>query len=182
MAPPFDTIVSESGYGLLETLGHIDFQNPTSGEFFIGSENPGVAPVNSWFAIFGQFFDHGLDLIGKGGNGKITIALDPSDPLYGTIGPDGQPVTKMTVSRATIAGTDANGDPNYVNHTSPFIDQSQTYGSVAQITDLLREWVTTMAQPTTPAWNCSTARRWSTHGTAAGRMARWKPSTIPCQP
>ncbi len=137
------TTVSESGYGLLETLGHIDFQNPTSGEFFIGSENPGVAPVNSWFAIFGQFFDHGLDLIGKGGNGKITIALDPSDPLYGTIGPDGQPVTKMTISRATIAGTDANDDPSYVNHTSPFIDQSQTYGSVAQITDLLREWVTT---------------------------------------
>ncbi len=49
----------------------------------------------------------------------------------------------MTVTRATIAGTDGNGDPNYVNHTSPFIDQSQTYGSVAQITDLLREWVTT---------------------------------------
>ena len=71
--PDRDTIVTtvtESGYGLLETLGHVDFQNPTSGEFFIGSENPGVAPVNSWFAIFGQFFDHGLDLIGKGGNGQ----------------------------------------------------------------------------------------------------------------
>ncbi len=137
-------LTHDSGYGLLETLGHIDFQNPTSGEFFIGSENPGVAPVNSWFAIFGQFFDHGLDLIGKGAQGtKITIALDPSDPLYGTIGPDGQPVTKMVISRASVAGADGNGDPNYVNHTSPFIDQSQTYGSVAQITDLLREWVTT---------------------------------------
>jgi hypothetical protein len=100
--------ISQSGYGLLEQLGHIDFQNPTSGEFFIGSENPGVAPVNSWFAIFGQFFDHGLDLIGKGGNGKITIALDPSDPLYrapGTNGPSDPGVTKMTVTRATIAGT-----------------------------------------------------------------------------
>ena len=137
------TTVTESGYGLLETLGHVDFQQPGSGEFFIGSENPGVAPVNSWFAIFGQFFDHGLDLIGKGGNGKITIALDTSDPLYGTIGPDGQPVTKITISRATIDGTDANGDPNYVNHTSPFIDQSQTYGSVDQITQLLRKWEST---------------------------------------
>ncbi len=138
------TTLSESGYGLLETLGHIDFQNPASGEFFIGSENPGVAPVNSWFGIFGQFLDHGLDLIGKGGNGKITIALDPSDPLYrapGTNGPSDPGVTKMTVTRATIAGTDANGDPNYANHTSPFIDQSQTYGSVDQITQLLREWV-----------------------------------------
>ncbi len=69
------TIVSESGYGLLETLGHVDFQNPTSGEFFIGSENPGVAPVNSWFAIFGQFFDHGLDLIGKGGKARSPSRL-----------------------------------------------------------------------------------------------------------
>jgi Ca2+-binding RTX toxin-like protein len=132
-----------SGYGLLETLGHIDYQNPTSGEFFIGSENPGVSPVNSWFAIFGQFFDHGLDKLGAGGNGKITIALDPSDPLYGVIGADGQPTTSITVTRATIAGTDANGDPTYINHTSPFIDQSQTYGSHAQLTNLLREWVST---------------------------------------
>ncbi len=137
------TTLTDSGYGLLEQLGHIDFQNPDSGEFFIGSENPGVAPVNSWFAIFGQFFDHGLDKINSGGQGtKITVALDPSDPLYGAEGPNG-PVTSITISRATVAGTDANGDPNYVNHTSPFIDQSQTYGSHSQITDLLREWVST---------------------------------------
>ncbi len=137
-------LTADTGYGLLETLGHIDFQNPTSGEFFIGSENPGVAPVNSWFAIFGQFFDHGLDKIGSGGNGKITIQLETTDPLYrapGTNGPLDQGNTKITVTRATIAGTDANGDPNYVNHTSPFIDQSQTYGSVDQITQLLRKWV-----------------------------------------
>jgi Ca2+-binding RTX toxin-like protein len=136
-------LVGDSGYGLREQIGHIDFQNPDSGEYFVGSENPGVAPVNSWFGIFGQFFDHGLDFIGKGGNGTITIALDPSDPLYGSIGPDGQPVTAIKISRATIAGTDANGDPSYVNHTSPFIDQSQTYGSSDQITQLLREWVST---------------------------------------
>lgn len=135
---------SDSGYGLLETLGHIDYQNPTSGEFFIGSENPGVAPVNSWFAIFGQFFDHGLDKLGAGGNGKITIALDSSDPLYGIIGSNGQPTTSITVTRATIANpTDvlAGADPTYINHTSPFIDQSQTYGSHEQLTNLLRKWV-----------------------------------------
>ncbi|MEZ5923828.1 MAG: peroxidase family protein [Hyphomicrobiaceae bacterium] len=138
------TTILESGYGLLAELGHIDFQNPGSGEYFIGSENPGVAPVNMWFAIFGQFFDHGLDFIGKGGDGTITIQLDPADPLYrapGTNGPSDPGVTKMTVARATINGTDVNGDPNYVNHTSPFIDQSQTYGSADQITQLLREWV-----------------------------------------
>jgi Ca2+-binding RTX toxin-like protein len=136
------TTVTASGYGLLETLGHIDYQNPTSGEFFIGSENPGVAPVNSWFAIFGQFFDHGLDKLGAGGNGKITIALEQSDPLYGAPGPNG-PVTSITVTRATIAGADVNGDPTYINHTSPFIDQSQTYGSHEQLTNLLRKWVDT---------------------------------------
>ena len=27
------------------------------------------APFNSWFTFFGQFFDHGLDLVTKGGNG-----------------------------------------------------------------------------------------------------------------
>ncbi|MEQ1713634.1 MAG: hypothetical protein ABL908_19870, partial [Hyphomicrobium sp.] len=79
-----------SGYGQLETLGHIDFQNPTSGEYFIGSENPGVAPVNSWFGIFGQFFDHGLDLIGKGGQGtSIKISFAQDDPLFGAQGPNG---------------------------------------------------------------------------------------------
>ncbi len=143
---PIVTTLENSGYGLLETLGHVDFQNPASGEYFIGSENPGVAPVNSWFGIFGQFFDHGLDLIGKGGNGKITIQLETTDPLYrapGTNGPGDPGNTAITVTRATIAGTDANGDPNYVNHTSPFIDQSQTYGSVDQITQLLRKWEST---------------------------------------
>ena len=32
-------------------------------------------------------------------------------------------------------------NPTYINHTSPYIDQSQTYGSVADVTSLLREWV-----------------------------------------
>ncbi len=142
------TTVSESGYGLLETLGHVDFQQPDNGEFFIGSENPGVAPVNSWFAIFGQFFDHGLDKLGAGGNGKITIALETTDPLYrapGTNGPTDPGNTKITVTRATIdpASTTDPNSPNYINHTSPFIDQSQTYGSVDQITQILRKWVST---------------------------------------
>jgi hypothetical protein len=30
---------------------------------------------------------------------------------------------------------------NYTNHTSPYIDQSQSYGSDEQITSLLRAWV-----------------------------------------
>ena len=55
-------------------------------EYFIGGTNPGVAPVNGWFALFGQFFDHGLDFVGKGADGtKITINLSPDDPMYGVI-------------------------------------------------------------------------------------------------
>ncbi len=128
-------------YGLLEALGHQDYNNPTNGEFFIGAENPGVAPSNSWFAYFGQFFDHGLDLISKDSGKTIKIALAKDDPLYGVVGPDGRPATSITISRADVSGVDANGDPTYKNHTSPFIDQSQTYGSHEQMTNLLREWV-----------------------------------------
>ena len=30
--------------------------------------------------FFGQFFDHGLDLVTKGGTGTIFIPLQPDDP------------------------------------------------------------------------------------------------------
>ena len=40
------------------------------------------APFNGWMTFFGQFFDHGLDLISKGGNGTIYVPLQPDDPLY----------------------------------------------------------------------------------------------------
>ena len=52
---------------------------------------PNVAPdaglsasFNSWFTMFGQFFDHGLDLVNKGGNGVVFIPLAVDDPLYST--------------------------------------------------------------------------------------------------
>ena len=39
------------------------------------------APFNLWFVFFGQFFDHGLDLVQKGGSGTVFIPLQPDDPL-----------------------------------------------------------------------------------------------------
>ena len=39
------------------------------------------APFNLWFVFFGQFFDHGLDLLAKGGSGTVFIPLQPDDPL-----------------------------------------------------------------------------------------------------
>src|SRR5215510_1231653 len=52
--------------------------------FFIANQSPDVglaAPFNPWFTFFGQFFDHGLDLVTKGGNGTIFVPLQPDDPL-----------------------------------------------------------------------------------------------------
>ncbi len=40
------------------------------------------APFNSWMTFFGQFFDHGLDLVTKGGSGTVFIPLQPDDPLF----------------------------------------------------------------------------------------------------
>ncbi len=140
---------SVADYGMLQTLGQQDGQPSVNAdgsantEWFIGSVNPGVAPVNGWFVLFGQFFDHGLDFVGKGGDGtKITINLAPDDPMYGVIDPtSGQPATKIVISRADVSGFTPDGTPQWVNHTSPYIDQGQTYGSHPDLTALLREWV-----------------------------------------
>ena len=57
--------------------------------FFIPNVSPDAglsAPFNAWMTFFGQFFDHGLDLVTKGGNGTVFIPLQPDDPLIN--GPD----------------------------------------------------------------------------------------------
>ncbi|MNK09542.1 Poly(beta-D-mannuronate) C5 epimerase 7 [compost metagenome] len=117
------------------------------------------APFNSWMTFFGQFFDHGLDLITKTGNGTIYIPLAPDDPLR-THGADGIPGTGdevgpqnafMALSRATpVAGPGADGimgtadDTTHeaVNVTTPFVDQNQTYTSHASHQVFLREYAT----------------------------------------
>ena len=47
-----------------------------------------------------------------------------------------------------------------MNHTSPFIDQSQTYGSNAQVTQILREWV---EDPNNPGTYIAGARLFDGH-------------------
>src|SRR5262249_53341789 len=39
------------------------------------------APVDAWFTFFGQFCEHGLDLVTKGGNGIPFVPLKDDDPL-----------------------------------------------------------------------------------------------------
>jgi Ca2+-binding RTX toxin-like protein len=143
-------------------------------ENFIENTNSYAADpsYSGWFVLFGQFFDHGLDFIAKPNtNALIEIPLATDDPLYGTIGPDGQKVTSIKIARATVSNLAAAGadgkfgtaddikDPGadkiyhtaddvlgptsaqYGNSDSPYIDQNQTYGSSEQITQLLREWI-----------------------------------------
>ena len=101
---------------------------------FIPNVAPDVglsAPFNPWFTFFGQFFDHGLDLVSKGGNGTVFVPLQPDDPLFVA----GSPLNFMVMSRATH-----NGDFEAINQTSPWVDQSQTYSSHPSHQVFLREY------------------------------------------
>ncbi|HCK85063.1 MAG TPA: heme peroxidase [Hyphomonadaceae bacterium] len=86
------------------------------------------APFNGWMTLFGQFFDHGLDLVSKGAATKVYIPLQPDDPLY----VDGGNSNFMVVTR-TLADA--------ANLTTPFIDQNQTYTSHPSHQVFLREYV-----------------------------------------
>jgi hypothetical protein len=57
-----------------------------------------TVPFNSWFTFFGQFFDHGLDLVTKGGNGTVFIPLKSDDPLF----VPGSATNFMVLTRATM--------------------------------------------------------------------------------
>ena len=90
------------------------------------------APFNSWMTFFGQFFDHGLDLIGKETNGSIVfIPLSPDDPRY----VPGGNTNFMVLSRS-----DKDAQFNSQNATSPFVDQNQTYTSHPSHQVFLREY------------------------------------------
>ncbi|TCL64656.1 peroxidase family protein [Rhizobium sp. BK251] len=100
------------------------------------------APFNSWFTLFGQFFDHGLDLVNKGGSGTVFIPLQPDDPLY----VEGSPTNFMVLTRATVGpGTDGvmgtADDTRPVNTTTSFVDQNQTYTSHSSHQVFLRQYV-----------------------------------------
>ncbi len=169
-------LYSGAGYGTLSITGQHDKQNTDANsatgygnhEYFDGNiaSIAGNAPNNGWFALFGQFLDHGLDFINKSSTYQIIIPLAVDDPLYGVIGPDGKPTTSITINRAVVQGAaqlidpvtgqpalDASGKPvltaAYVNHDSPYIDQSQTYGSQADVDNILRNWV---KDPNTGNW------------------------------
>jgi Ca2+-binding RTX toxin-like protein len=120
-------------------------------------------PFNSWFTFFGQFFDHGVDQTVKSG-GTVFIPLHDDDPLV-TLGPDGIPNSGdevppdqrfMVMTRAqnqpgpdgvlgdnpaTPQDESADDVQNANNTDTPWVDQSQTYGSHASHQVFLREYV-----------------------------------------
>ena len=111
------------------------------------SPDIGLSPgFNSWMTYFGQFFDHGLDLVTKGNAGTVYIPLQADDPLIA--GADGVAGTGddlpahlrfMALTRATQT-LDANGVPQHENTTTSWIDQNQTYTSHASHQVFLREY------------------------------------------
>ena len=121
--------------GVTVTNGSIDVPNVAPDEGL-------SAPFNAWMTFFGQFFDHGLDLISKGGNGTVYVPLASDDPLV-THGPDGIKSTGDEVPEGLrfMALTRATPDEgSQTNTTTPFVDQNQTYTSHASHQVFLREY------------------------------------------
>ena len=118
--------------------------DPDSGALFIPNITPNFglsAPFNLMFTFFGQFFDHGLDLVTKGG-GTVIIPLQPDDPLF----VPGGSTNFMVMARATnqpgpdgILGT-ADDIQDGTNTTTPWVDQNQTYTSHPSHQVFLREY------------------------------------------
>ena len=120
---------------------------PTNGSHIGNPGDPAifVTPFNSLMTIFGQFFDHGVDFIAKGGSGTVFIPLLPGDPNY----VEGSPTNFMALTRATVtpAATLPDGTPlsagqvgTNLNTTAPLVDQSQTYGSTDVMLFYLKEY------------------------------------------
>ncbi|WP_223511138.1 peroxidase family protein [Pseudomonas sp. GL-B-19] len=154
--------------------------------FFIPNVAPDAglsAPFNSWMTFFGQFFDHGLDLVTKGGSGTVFIPLQPDDPLF----VPGSPTNFMVLTRATnlpgpdgILGT-ADDIHEASNTTTPFVDQNQTYSSHPSHQVFLRAYELNAAGKPVATGELITNRDLGADGlfgtaddVAIGGMATWK--------
>ena len=96
--------------------------------------NAGInAPNSGIFSLFGQFFDHGLDLVGKSSTQKIKVCLKSDDPLVVA----GKAVANqcMSTGRSIL-----NGSNDGTNSTTPWVDQNQTYSSHPSKQVFLREY------------------------------------------
>ena len=147
------TATTGASTALNDLIVDYDIEISADGSVLIENRSPdiGLSPPNSaWMTFFGQFFDHGLDLVTKGGNGTIYMPLQADDPLiagadhiFGTADDLPAHLRFMTLSRTSAF--DANGNPvtggtEAENTTTPFVDQNQTYTSSASHQVFLREY------------------------------------------
>jgi Ca2+-binding RTX toxin-like protein len=113
------------------------------GRIFVPNASPDEglsAPFNNWFIFFGQFFDHGLDLVDKGGSGTVVVPLRPDDPLYD----ESSRANFLMLTRAT---NKPDGTRDHNNRTTPFVDQNQTYTSHPSHQVFLREYALVNGRP-----------------------------------
>ncbi|TWC34957.1 Ca2+-binding RTX toxin-like protein [Pseudomonas sp. SJZ079] len=142
-----------------------------------------TAPFNQWMTFFGQFFDHGLDLVTKGGSGTVFIPLQPDDPLF----VPGSPTNFMVLTRATnLPGPDgllgtADDIHEHSNTDSPFVDQNQTYGTHSSQQVFLRAYALNAAGAPVATGKLIVNRDLGADGhfgtaddTVIGGMATWK--------
>ena len=138
-----------------------------------------AAPYNGVFTLFGQFFSHGLDLVGKSSTESVKIPLAESDPLYTTCI---NLTNRGCVTELSLGRTDLQNDPTTAgkNTTTPWIDQNQTYTSHPSHQVFLREYkcASENSASINPALLCSaTDRPVATgkllDGDIAGNIANW---------
>src|SRR3954469_9531995 len=124
-------------------------EDPITHTLFIPNITPDFglsAPFNLMFTFFGQFFDHGLDLVTKGG-GTVLIPLQSDDPLFVAPTPaNPNPPNFMVMTRGTnqpgpdgVLGTNDDVQEQQ-NTTTPWVDQNQTYTSHPSHQVFLREY------------------------------------------
>src|SRR5262245_11883384 len=123
--------------------------DPT-GALFIPNITPDFglsAPFNLMFAFFGQFFDHGLDLVPKSG-GTVIIPLQADDPLNTPGNPGFMAITRGALQPGPdgILGT-ADDIKDSVNLTTPWVDQNQTYTSHPAHQVFLRQYALVGGRP-----------------------------------
>ncbi|PJR09114.1 peroxidase family protein [Sinorhizobium meliloti] len=136
-------------------LARVDYIEMTPKTVMIDNVSPDLgdtAPFNGFFTLFGQFFDHGLDLVSKGDNGTVYIPLQPGDPLY----VEGGHSNFMVVTRATPVmgagadGVEGTGDDVLLGHrneTTPWTDLNQVYTSNPSHQVFLREYTMVDGKP-----------------------------------
>ena len=99
-------------------------------------------PYNGMFALFGQFFDHGVDFTKKTKN-YVMMPLAEDDPLYVPGGRTNFMLLNRAENQAGADGILGNADDvqDATNTDSPWVDQSQTYASHPSHQVFLREYV-----------------------------------------